>query len=455
MKKNFNFLIIIFFILPFSGLSQKSYMIHDTLNGRIKSIKYKISINNNKIDSTFNKYICHLGLYGSFSEENIYIFDFDENGNNIFYNNDDFNNDIKYDNNHQMIEIKKYVTGANKEKYFKKKATCEYFNGKIKNRKSYEYYYDKELLQYEKNAVYDKNLNIIKDSVNFYKKGVFQHSNRIEYKFNEKNQMIECKNISRFGGVEIYKYSYLSSEYNNTTFYSEGNGIILVDPGQLGLAMKLKNDLEKEDKGKVKFVINTSTLTNYSGGNGIFQKNSIIINPSNLNEASKKGYIFSGSKPIVGKTGLSFDKFYRMQFNKEEVYIIPQTDLHSGANMLVYFKNSGVLNLGNLVIPEKFPSVGSNIKNYIAFIKRVLDIFPEDTKFITGKGNELSYSDLSKFSEVITETAEIVKNELLSGKKIHEIEPDVILSKCSQYKNYSFRNRDEWVNDVYVSYFKQ
>lgn len=244
MKKNFNFLIIIFFTLPFSGLSQKSYMIHDTLNGRIKSIKYKISINNNKIDSTFNKYICHLGLYGSFSEENIYIFDFDENGNNIFYNNDDFNNDIKYDNNHQMIEIKKYVTGANKEKYFKKKATCEYFNGKIKNRKSYEYYYDKELLQYEKNAVYDKNLNIIKDSVNFYKKGVFQHSNRIEYKFNEKNQMIECKNISRFGGVEIYKYSYEKKDKFIEIIYcfknNEIDGKTLIEYDEINSEKKIK-----------------------------------------------------------------------------------------------------------------------------------------------------------------------------------------------------------------------
>ena len=115
--------------------------------------------------------------------------------------------------------------------------------------------------------------------------------------------------------------------------------------------------------------------------------------------------------------------------------------------------DSGVVQMGDLLLSQSFPAVGDDVANYLAFLEKVLDIFPEKTKFISGHGRELTLEEVRGYYEMLLATVEIVKKGIKAGKSIEDLQKEHVLKDYESYGELlGFLNADNWIGNVYKCY---
>jgi glyoxylase-like metal-dependent hydrolase (beta-lactamase superfamily II) len=142
-----------------------------------------------------------------------------------------------------------------------------------------------------------------------------------------------------------------------------------------------------------------------------------------------------------------------MDFNGEEIKLIPCAGIHSDADLIIYLTDSGVVHMGDLLISESFPSVGENVVEYMELLERIIDIFPADTIFISGHGKDYTLKDVKNYQRMLLTTIEIVRNHMKAGKSVMQMRREKVLKDYDTWSTFIvFLNTDYWVQAVYNSY---
>lgn len=231
------------------------------------------------------------------------------------------------------------------------------------------------------------------------------------------------------------------------------DGILLVDTGHKEGAARLKSILKKIGKGNVGYIINTHPHGDHAGGNEACGKNATVIGYRDLDKKVADGPLSIGKGPLKGRSGRGFEKYYAMRFNGEEIRIIPSPGAHSRYDLIIYFIDSGVVHMGDLLLTQSFPAVGPRVRDYLEILDTVIDVFPEDTKFIGGHGRDYSLEDVRKYKKMLQTTIEIVRKEMNAGKSVQEMKDAKILKKWESWGEFlTFLNTDTWIESIYESY---
>lgn len=260
--------------------------------------------------------------------------------------------------------------------------------------------------------------------------------------------------------VDIVKFS--SSVYRLTFLYrlrtnigvSAGtDGILLVDTGYKETVPQLKKVLEKMGQGKIKYIINTHHHADHSQGNVIAGPRIRIIGLKDVKQLVSEGVLVKAKGPMVGKTVKMFDLYYTLHFNGDEIRLIPSPGAHSSSDMIIYFTKSGVVHMGDLLLSQSFPAVGRNIKKYLPMLEKVIDIFSEDTIFLSGHGKDLTKKGVRNYYSMLLTTINMVKKAKKAGKTIKEIQKQRILKDYESYNTYlDWLTTDYWIDAVYKCY---
>lgn len=231
------------------------------------------------------------------------------------------------------------------------------------------------------------------------------------------------------------------------------DGILLVDTGFRETAEALKSTVHRLWKGEVKYVINTHLHGDHVGGNVVCAKNATLIDGGNLNQCVSYGVIFPGNGGLKGKSGLGFDVCYSLNFNGEKIQIVPYPGVHSDADLIVHFPSSGVVHMGDLLLSQSFPAVGSKVREYMVFLDKVIAVFPKDTKFIAGHGRDYTLNELIAYRKMLKTTIAKVRAEMGKGRSIEDMKRANVLEKWKSWGEFlSFLDTDYWIECVYKSY---
>jgi len=231
-----------------------------------------------------------------------------------------------------------------------------------------------------------------------------------------------------------------------------GDGVLLVDTGHRSAGQKLLEVVNKMG-APVRYVINTHPHGDHAGGNEFFSKDAVIIGYDNLLDMVSQGILLDNTGPLIGRSGLKFESCYSLYFNGEEIKIIPYPGVHSDGDLIIYFKGSGVVHMGDLLLTESFPAVGSRVKQYLSILNKILDIFPLNTIFIGGHGKEFTIDDIKQYRKMIDTTIEIVTSNMHDGKSLDEMQADNILNEFEEWGLYlEFLNTDKWIEFIFESY---
>jgi glyoxylase-like metal-dependent hydrolase (beta-lactamase superfamily II) len=252
----------------------------------------------------------------------------------------------------------------------------------------------------------------------------------------------------------VYRILFPFGDVSNIGVFKGHEEFLLVDTGFNRRAVdKLRTALKKLGDGKVKVIINTHLHNDHTAGNSIGGEDAVIIDFTNLDQMVANGVLSRAQKPITGGTGKTFDTWYTMTFNGEKVRLIPYAGIHSDTDLIVHFTRSGVVHMGDLLISQSFPSVAKKTDEYLEFLEKTTDIFPNTTKFICGHGRECTLEDVANYQAMLKETAEIVKKCLKEGKGRREIRKEKAFEAYESWNDFiPILNINYWIDAACNSY---
>lgn len=255
----------------------------------------------------------------------------------------------------------------------------------------------------------------------------------------------------------IYRMTFPYEMHSNIGISTGSDGFLLVDTGFSSDAVtKIRSALNDIGKGKIKVIINTHLHWDHIAANSIGEKSAVMIDFNMLDILESKGVVIKAKGPLKGKTGKVFKTYYTTNFNGEEIRLILYPGVHTNADMLIHFMDSGVVQMGDLLLSQSFPAVGDSVTDYLIFLEKVLDIFPDNTIFISGHGRELTLEGVRDYYEMLMATVEIVKKGMETGKSIEDLQRERVLKDYESYGELlGFLNADSWIENVFKSYLEK
>lgn len=239
---------------------------------------------------------------------------------------------------------------------------------------------------------------------------------------------------------------------NNVVVFSGPDGVLLVDAGFSRRAVDaLTKTIGGLVRGEIRYVINTHPHGDHTEGNGIAPPGARIFGLQDLDGPDVKDVISKNGQPLRGPEGRELRAGYVMPFNGEDVRMIPNPDLHSQADILIYFPASKVLCMGDLLLSQNCPAV-QDVAGYMSFLDTVLDVFPSGTTFVSGHGKDLTKTGLKKYRDDLARMAEIIKEHIAAGESVDAmVRNDVLKPYKAEYSFLDWLGPDSWIPRIYRS----
>jgi cyclase len=248
----------------------------------------------------------------------------------------------------------------------------------------------------------------------------------------------------------IFRIASNSMVFVNLLVFTGRDGILLVDTGEGSPNGPLDAILKKHKPAGVKFIINTHLHDDHTGGNEALGKKAAVIDLSNLAQWAGKGVISPGKGELKGRTGKTFSGYYRLAFNGEDLFIIPAAGGHSEADLIVYFKGSGIVHMGDLLFSDSFPLLFGDLNRYLEILEKAIDTFPPHAKVVAGHGRDYTMAELKSYHEMLVVTRRMVEKELKAGKSVQAVAGANVLSKWASFgSTFPLVTTIDWIAAVH------
>jgi glyoxylase-like metal-dependent hydrolase (beta-lactamase superfamily II) len=242
------------------------------------------------------------------------------------------------------------------------------------------------------------------------------------------------------------------SDYVYMYTFSGPDGTLLIDSGYQVDEEALKHKLKDLGASDVKYIINTHSNTDHIGGNHLFENAVIIAHPNCRRNLMQKEQ-FS----VEGLPNLTLNTEITIHFNSEEIKIFAMPGGHTDGDLVIYFVNSRLVFLGDIIVPDTFPVIwyeyfeNVGTQKLVSNIRKLLDFFLNDIKFISSHGRDYTKEDLNNYYSMINETIAIVREKIEQGKSLVEIQEENALERYRSYdsKRFDFINADFWIETIF------
>lgn len=211
------------------------------------------------------------------------------------------------------------------------------------------------------------------------------------------------------------------------------DGVLLSDTGFERAGQSLQSTLKQLGGNDIKYIINTHWHADHCGGNKVLakEKDVVIIAHQNVKKTRSEDQVLTvfwqeehKALPDYALPNLTFSKKLTLFFNDEQIEIIHLPNGHTDGDAVVYFKNTNVLHMGDLLFSDGFPAInfehGGNAKQWAENLQTIIDMVPPDTKLIAGHGRDYNIEDLKKYKKMLLSTERIVEKALNQGWSLSE-----------------------------------
>jgi glyoxylase-like metal-dependent hydrolase (beta-lactamase superfamily II) len=257
---------------------------------------------------------------------------------------------------------------------------------------------------------------------------------------------------------KIYKLQCISGTFTNTIASVGEDGILLVDTGYPQTSGLLKEELKKLGDGNVRIVINTHEHEDHIAGNAEFADEALIISHRRVRTAYRGEYYALAGVDRPGEPQLVFDDALTIYFNGEQIRLQHYPGGHSLGDIVVYFTESKIAVVGDMVFADCFPgadiSIGGDLKHCLENTAHIIRDYPTDTTFVNGHGPDYTTEQLKRYLEVGRTTEKLIRDELEKGKSTEDILKSGLLAKWEKW-GQGVVSEQEWVACVYDQRLKE
>ncbi len=233
------------------------------------------------------------------------------------------------------------------------------------------------------------------------------------------------------------------------------DGLLIIDTQFANMAGKITAELDKLNKGPLKFVVNTHFHQDHTGGNQALAQNSIVVASANvrtrmIGSRDLSDAAFRNSLPTI-----TYNQPTQLYINGETIELIPLGPGHTDGDTLVHFTKSNVYHTGDQFTNGMYPFIdlagGGDVQGYLNNVAKLIEIIPADAKIIPGHGVLATKKDLETFQAVLLDTIGIVRKGIADGKDQETLQKEGLPAKYESWgKNFIANNR--WISIVYQSY---
>ena len=225
------------------------------------------------------------------------------------------------------------------------------------------------------------------------------------------------------------------------------DGILLIDTQFAPLADRIRSALNKINKGKIRYVINTHHHEDHAHGNFALGRSAILIGHQKTLERLQD---LSPDNPL----DLSFEKQMSIYFNDEEIQLFYFHSGHTDNDVVVHFTKSNVFHLGDLWNSgiHSFPTVdleaGGSVLGMLKNVEALIQIIPPDAKIIPGHYSLSNLDDLKRTHTMLVETISFVKGRMEAGRSLDSIQKEGLPSRYNTWGT-AYTNAEAWIKNLY------
>jgi glyoxylase-like metal-dependent hydrolase (beta-lactamase superfamily II) len=145
---------------------------------------------------------------------------------------------------------------------------------------------------------------------------------------------------------------------------------------------------------------------------------------------------------LKGRTGRTLPAGYAWRTGGAEITLIPVPGLHSEVDLIVWFPGESVVAMSDLLLSESPPAV-NDLAAYLSFLDDTLDVFPENTTFVSGHGRDLTAAGVRAYRDDVLAMIGIVRKSLAAGRTAEQmIADDVLKDYKAKYSMLDFLGVD-------------
>jgi cyclase len=233
-------------------------------------------------------------------------------------------------------------------------------------------------------------------------------------------------------------------------------GVLLVDAAYEPSSKRLEEEVEKITHTPLRYIINTHIHGDHTGGNiGLGQGVDIIAHHSvkeYLSHDQLRGDRLVPALPEYARPNITFTDHMTLEFNGEEIRMYHLYGGHTEGDILVYFPQSRVLSVGDLVFAGYFPFVdtgnGGHPFRFMDNLAWIVNNFDPDITFVGGHGPALNHEEMIQYHATLQLTIDVIQDAKKAGMSMDEMKQNKILSRWEDMGSF-FITEDRWIETVY------
>ena len=244
------------------------------------------------------------------------------------------------------------------------------------------------------------------------------------------------------------------------------DGVFMVDDQFAPLTVKIKDAISKITDKPIKFVINTHSHPDHTGGNeNLGETGAIIVSHDNVKKrltTEQFSDFFKRSVPPLSEKCLpiiTFSDNMSIYQNDDEINIIHMDNGHTDGDSIVYFTKNNVIHVGDDFSDKAYPfidiSSGGTIDGLISSLKTISLIIKDNTKVISGHAGISNKTKVNEYANMLIDVRNQISQMITEGKSLEDI---ISLQPTSKYDKiyYDYTNikPKDFVTLVYQSLIK-
>ena len=151
----------------------------------------------------------------------------------------------------------------------------------------------------------------------------------------------------------------------------------------------------------------------------------------------------------------TFPDSHTLQANGEKLLLTHMPPAHTDGDVYIYYQNAGVLQVGDLLFTDMFPSIdpstGGTIEGMISAANKLLALVDNKTKIVPGHGGLAKKGDLVRFRDMLATARDRVGKLKAAGKSLSECIADKPLADLEPIWDKGIVNDTMFVRMVYTT----